>query len=102
MATAIRELTEQTAELEATMRAPALESYASPAASVFVPPAYVPEAASPPTPPPAPVQQPEREQIGAVEDPPIPGWVKVGVLFAGWNTMLSTADMVTYWVDRLA
>jgi hypothetical protein len=33
---------------------------------------------------------------------PLEGWVKVGVVFAGWDALLSTASTVIQLVDRLS
>lgn len=98
MADVMRGLDARAAEFDAMMRPAPLESFAYvPASSVA--PSIVErdvgarEATS--------VAVPAGEAEQAVPEGEMPGWVKVGVVFAGWSAVLGTAETVTYWVDRL-
>lgn len=100
LADVYRDLAVRSAEIDEMMRPAPIESYAYVPAST-VAPSIVERDVGVPEATPVAVPAPEAERVVVVHEGDVPGWVKVGVVFAGWSAVLNTAETVTYWVDRL-
>lgn len=108
MADVMRDLDERAAEFDAMMRAPApLESYAYVPASTVAPSIVERDVGVRERQPDVVLEPVVESDSGCACEPvvivqdDVPGWVKVGVVFAGWDSVLNTVSHAIEWVDRL-